>query len=71
MRRFGHGLNTDETRNPTNQNQHHRILRRLHHLLKRPDAEAAGRVPLAMMKHANADTLRELLQMADMEPKRF
>lgn len=35
------------------------------------DAEAAGRVLQAMMKHANATTPRELLQKADMEPKRF
>ena len=35
------------------------------------DAEAAGRVLLAMMKHANANTPRELLQKAGMEPKRF
>ncbi len=35
------------------------------------DAEAAGRVLLAMMKHANATTPRELLQKAGIEPKRF
>ncbi len=35
------------------------------------DAEAAGRVLLAMMKHANATTPRELLQNAGMEPKHF
>lgn len=35
------------------------------------DAEAAGRVLLAMMKHANVSTPRELLQKAGMEPKRF
>jgi len=35
------------------------------------DAEAAGRVLLAMMKQVNANTPRELLQMAGMEPKRF
>jgi len=35
------------------------------------DAEAAGRVLLAMMKHANANTPRELLHKAGMEPKRF
>jgi hypothetical protein len=35
------------------------------------DAEAAGRVLLAMMKHANATTPRELLQKAGMEPNRF
>jgi DNA polymerase-3 subunit epsilon len=35
------------------------------------DAEAAGRVLLAMMKHAQATTPRELLQKARMEPNRF
>ena len=35
------------------------------------DAEAAGRVLLAMMKHANANTPRELLQKAGLEPGRF
>ena len=35
------------------------------------DAEAAGRVLLAMMKKANANTPRELLQMTGIEPKRF
>jgi DNA polymerase-3 subunit epsilon len=35
------------------------------------DAEAAGRVLLAMMKQVNANTPRELLQMVGMEPKRF
>ena len=35
------------------------------------DAEAAGRVLLAMMKHVNTETPRELLQKAGMEPKRF
>ena len=40
-----------------------------HHALA--DAEAAGRVLLAMMKHANAATPRELLQKAGLEPKRF
>jgi DNA polymerase-3 subunit epsilon len=35
------------------------------------DAEAAGRVLLAMMKHANATTARELLQKAGLEPERF
>ena len=35
------------------------------------DAEAAGRVLLAMMQHANATTLRELLHKAGMEPQRF
>ena len=35
------------------------------------DAEAAGRVLLAMMKHANATTPTELLQKTGMESKRF
>lgn len=35
------------------------------------DAEAAGRVFLAMMKQVNATTPRELLQKTGMEPKRF
>jgi DNA polymerase-3 subunit epsilon len=35
------------------------------------DAEAAGRVLLAMMKHANANTPRELLQKMALLPKRF
>ncbi len=35
------------------------------------DAEAAGRVLLAMMKQVNATTPRELLQKAGLEPKRF
>ena len=35
------------------------------------DAEAAGRVLLAMMQHANANTPRELLQKAGMDSKRF
>jgi DNA polymerase-3 subunit epsilon len=35
------------------------------------DAEAAGRVLLAMMRHANATTPRELLQKADLRAKRF
>jgi DNA polymerase-3 subunit epsilon len=35
------------------------------------DAEAAGRVLLAMMKHVNANTPSELLQKADMVPRRF
>ena len=35
------------------------------------DAEAAGRVLLAMMKHANATTPRELLQKTSTETKRF
>jgi DNA polymerase-3 subunit epsilon len=35
------------------------------------DAEAAGRVLLAMMKHANTNTPRELLQKVAMESRRF
>jgi DNA polymerase-3 subunit epsilon len=35
------------------------------------DAEAAGRVLLAMMKHVNATTPRELLQKAGIVSKRF
>ena len=35
------------------------------------DAEAAGRVLLAMMKHANANTPSELLEKAGMEARRF
>jgi DNA polymerase-3 subunit epsilon len=42
-----------------------------HHHHAQADAEAAGRVLLAMMKHVDAKTLFELLQKADMEPKRF
>jgi DNA polymerase III subunit epsilon len=35
------------------------------------DAEAAGRVLLAMMNHANTNTPRELLQQVGVETKRF
>jgi DNA polymerase-3 subunit epsilon len=35
------------------------------------DAEAAGRVLLAMMRHANAATPRELLDKVGMKPERF
>jgi DNA polymerase-3 subunit epsilon len=42
-----------------------------HHHHARSDAEAAGRVLLAMMKYANANTPSELLQMAGMVPRRF
>lgn len=35
------------------------------------DAEAAGRVLLAMMKQVNTNSPRELLQKADLETKRF
>ena len=41
-----------------------------HHQAK-ADAEAAGRVLLAMMKHVGATTPRELLQQVGLEPKRF
>ena len=41
------------------------------HHQARSDAEAAGRVLLAMMKHANANTPRELLQKTGLEPTRF
>jgi DNA polymerase-3 subunit epsilon len=37
----------------------------------RSDAEAAGRVLLAMMQHANSKTPRDLLQKAGVVPKRF
>jgi DNA polymerase-3 subunit epsilon len=35
------------------------------------DAEAAGRVLLAMLRHANATTPRELLEKMGMNPERF
>ena len=35
------------------------------------DAEAAGRVLLAMMKQVSAETPNELLEKTDIEPKRF
>jgi hypothetical protein len=35
------------------------------------DAEAAGRILLAMMKHANATSPRELLQITGVTPARF
>lgn len=35
------------------------------------DAEAAGRVMLAMMRHANANTPRELLEKAGIKPRNF
>jgi DNA polymerase-3 subunit epsilon len=37
----------------------------------RADAEAAGRVLLAMMRRANATTPRDLLQHVGLKPKRF
>lgn len=42
--------------------QHHRA---------QSDAEAAGRVLLAVMKHANANTPCELLEKVGIEPRRF
>ncbi len=41
-----------------------------HHHAK-SDAEAAGRVLLAIMKQVSAETLNELLEKADLESKRF
>ena len=41
-----------------------------HHHAK-SDAEAAGRVLLAMMKQVNTETPTKLLEKEDMEPKRF
>ena len=41
-----------------------------HHHAK-SDAEAAGRVLLAMMKQLSAETLNELLEKTNIEPKRF
>ena len=42
-----------------------------HHHHAQSDAEAAGRVLLAMMKHARAKTPSELLRKAGLEPRRF
>ena len=42
-----------------------------HHHHAQADAEAAGRVLLAMMKHVNANTPAELLQKAGMVPRHF
>lgn len=42
-----------------------------HHHHAQADAETAGRVLLAMMKHANATTPRELLQMTGLAPDHF
>jgi DNA polymerase-3 subunit epsilon len=47
------------------------IGHKFNHHHAQADAEAAGRVLLAMMKHANATTPRELLQKTGKEPKRF
>jgi DNA polymerase III epsilon subunit-like protein len=41
-----------------------------HHHNAQADAEAAGRVLLAMMKHASADRPSALLQKAGMVPRR-
>jgi DNA polymerase-3 subunit epsilon len=42
-----------------------------HHHNAKADAEAAGRVLLAMMKHVNAKTPSELLRKTGMVPRRF
>jgi DNA polymerase III subunit epsilon len=42
-----------------------------HHHNAQADAEAAGRVLLAMMKHVNTYTPSELLEKTRMEPRRF
>lgn len=47
------------------------IGHRFNHHHAQSDAEAAGRVLLAMMKHANVNTPSELLQKAGMAVKRF
>ena len=47
------------------------IGHKFNHHHAQADAEAAGRVLLAMMKQVNATTPRELLQKAGMEAKRF
>jgi DNA polymerase-3 subunit epsilon len=47
------------------------IGHKLNHHHAQADAEAAGRVLLAMMKKVSANTPRELLQKADMETKHF
>jgi DNA polymerase-3 subunit epsilon len=44
---------------------------KFHHHHAQSDAETAGRVLLAMMKHAKANTPRELLQETGAQPKRF
>lgn len=41
----------------------------IHHA--KDDAEAAGRVLLAMMQYANVTTPRELLEKTGIEPTRF
>ena len=47
------------------------IGHKFNHHHAQSDAEATGRVLLAMMKQVNANTPRELLQKTGMEPKRF
>jgi DNA polymerase-3 subunit epsilon len=47
------------------------ISHEFNHHHAQSDAEAAGRVLLAMMQHADVNTPRELLLKAGMEPKRF
>jgi DNA polymerase III subunit epsilon len=56
-----HRLNTLATHIGFEFNHHH----------AQADAEAAGRVLLAMMKHADVTTPRELLQKTALEPQRF
>jgi DNA polymerase III subunit epsilon len=47
------------------------IGHKFNHHHAQSDAEAAGRVLLAMMKQVSANTPRELLQKTGMEPKQF
>ena len=47
------------------------IGHKFNHHHAQSDAEAAGRVLLAMMNHADVNTPRELLLKTGMEPKRF
>lgn len=56
-----HGLKTLTTHIGHEFNHHH----------AQADAEAAGRVLLAMMQHVNATTLGELFQVTEINPKRF
>jgi hypothetical protein len=42
-----------------------------HHHYGQSDAEASGRVLLALMKHVSANTPTELLHKAGMVPRRF
>ena len=46
------------------------IRHQFNHHHAQADAETAGHVLLAMMKHKSAQNPRELLQMVDMDPKR-